>query len=98
MDATSQILLVVMLLVLGATLTIIGVQVFLILKELRRTAEKLNLMLDDAQQVTSNLAMGSDEIRKALSSPWAALAGLAGMAKSLFHRQPQHKAREGEQR
>ena len=62
MDAT-QLLLSIMIFLLGVTLTIIGIQFYFILKELRKSIEKVNVMLDDVQVVTKNLADGSQQIQ-----------------------------------
>lgn len=62
MDAT-QLLLSIMIFLLGITLTVIGIQFYFILKELKKAIEKVNITLDDVQIVTKNLADGSQEIQ-----------------------------------
>lgn len=52
----SQILLVVVITVLTILLAFIGVQIIYILRELRRTIEKVNKMLDDAGMITESIA------------------------------------------
>lgn len=68
MDLTAQILLSLMVLVLGATLTLVGVQLFLLLKELRESVKKTNLILENAESISSTLAEGSSKIRENLGS------------------------------
>lgn len=53
---TTQILLIVVVTVLTILLTIIGIQVVFILKELRKTVEKMNKMLGDAGSVTGGIS------------------------------------------
>ena len=79
---TTQILLVIMLLVLGSTLTIIGVQIFFILKEMQKSMQKVNTLLDDAAKVSASLSSVTDDLRKAVNSPWGTLVGVIGMVKS----------------
>ena len=55
MDAT-QILLIVVVTVLTILLTVIGIQVVYILMEVRKSAQKVNRMLDDAGQVTGGIS------------------------------------------
>ncbi|MBI4058160.1 hypothetical protein HY408_00165 [Candidatus Gottesmanbacteria bacterium] len=52
---TTQLLLVVVISVLTILLSIIGVQVIFILAEFRRTVEKVNNILDDAEVVSSGV-------------------------------------------
>lgn len=86
MDSTTQILLVVMLLVLGSTLTIIGVQIFFILREVREGMEKVNVMLEDSRVFTSQLRDSAQDLRRAVNSPWATIGGLAGLVKTFMSR------------
>ncbi len=55
MDVT-QILLIVVVVVMTILLVVIGIQVIFILKEIRRSLQKANKMLDDATSVTSSLS------------------------------------------
>lgn len=54
MDST-QLLLLIVIIVLTIFLVVIGVQVFFILKELRVTLDKLNKVLTDAGQITEKI-------------------------------------------
>jgi hypothetical protein len=62
-----QITLLIALIVLTINLTIIGVYVFLVLKEFRETVIKANMVLDNVHDVTD-----------AVSSPIATVAGVVG--------------------
>jgi hypothetical protein len=55
MDIT-QLLLVIVVTVLTVLLVVIGVQVVYILKEMRKSLEKVNAMLDDANTVTGGIS------------------------------------------
>jgi hypothetical protein len=56
-----QILLTATIALLTLMLTIIGVQVFQILRELKKSIEKLNGILDDAHKITSSIARQVEE-------------------------------------
>lgn len=53
---TTQILLVIVVLALTLIMTIVGVEVFLIFKELRQSMKKINKMLDDMGLITEAVA------------------------------------------
>lgn len=61
-------LLTVTTLVLGSTLTLLGVQFFLILRELEDSLKKTNLLLDDLQKFSRNVASVSGEARNLFGS------------------------------
>ena len=52
---TVQLVLLVVIVVLSLLLVILGIQVFLILKELRNTIKKTNKVLDTADSITENI-------------------------------------------
>jgi len=52
----TQVLLVIVVVALTTILSLVGVQVFLILKEIRRSVAKLNKILDDAGVVSESVA------------------------------------------
>jgi len=69
-----QLVLLLVILVLTILLVILGVQVFLILKELRNTISKTNRVLDNASNITENI-----------EAPLSALSSLAlGVKASSF--------------
>jgi len=53
---TTQILLVAVVTVLTILLSVIGVQIILILVEVRNAMQKMNKMLDDAEEVTGGIS------------------------------------------
>ncbi|OGV89505.1 hypothetical protein A2Z41_01505 [Microgenomates group bacterium RBG_19FT_COMBO_39_10] len=70
---TTQILLIAVVTVLTALLTIIGVQVFFILKEIKRTIEKFNKMLDD-------MGLISESVARPIASLSNSITGVSGIA------------------
>jgi len=52
----TQILLVIVVLALTSIMSIVGVEVFFIFKEIRRSMKKLNKMLDDMGLITESIA------------------------------------------
>ncbi|MFZ5365719.1 MAG: hypothetical protein ACOZBZ_00315 [Patescibacteria group bacterium] len=53
---TTQILLIITVLVLTTILSIVGVEVFLILKEFRQSVRKMNKILDDTGIISESIA------------------------------------------
>lgn len=52
----TQVLLVIVITTLTIILTFIGVQIIYILREVRKSIEKMNKMLDDAGMITESIA------------------------------------------
>ena len=50
-----QVALILLIVVLGVFLSILGIQVFFILKDLRRSLNKLDEVLNDAQNIAYDL-------------------------------------------
>lgn len=71
----TQILLIAVVTVLTVLLTVIGVQVFFILKEIRRSIGKFNKMLDDAGTISESVARPI----ASLSSSITGVSGIAGL-------------------
>lgn len=76
MTDTAQILLITVITVLTILLTLIGIQVVYILKEFRKTMEKINKVLDD-------FGVASESIAHSITSLTGLTAGLK-TALSLF--------------
>jgi hypothetical protein len=53
---TAQLLLIIVVVILTGLLLILGIQVFLILQEFRRTLSKANKLLDDIETLTESIA------------------------------------------
>lgn len=71
MDPT-QILLIIVVTTLTILLTVVGIQVFFILKEVRKLVEKTNKILDDAGTI-------SESVAKPISSLSSSIGGLSGI-------------------
>jgi len=82
MLSPTQILLIIVVSVLSAVLAVIGIQVFLILKEGKRSIEKMNKILDDAVTISSSVAKPIASLSSSLSN----LSGITGVLGWLFNR------------
>lgn len=80
MNQPAQILLVVVVIVLTALLTAIGVQVYLILKEAKKSIEKINKILDDTGTITESVAKPVSSLSSSLTN----FSGVAGILSLLF--------------
>ena len=69
MTDAAQILLFLVILILTTLLLVLGIQVFFILKELRKTLNKTNKVLDNTDEIT-------ESIKRPLSSLSALIMGL----------------------
>jgi hypothetical protein len=52
----AQILLFIVIIILTTLLVILGIQVFFILKELRKTIHKANRVLDNTEEITESVS------------------------------------------
>ena len=52
----SQVLLIIVITTLTIILTLIGIQIIYILREVKKSLEKINNMLEDAEMVTKSIA------------------------------------------
>ena len=68
MDSATQIVLLIMVIVLGITLVIVGVMIFFLLKDLRQSVSKVNVILDDVQSLSSRLSDSSAFLEDTLLS------------------------------
>jgi len=82
MLSPTQILLVIVVSVLTAVLAVIGIQVFLILKEGKRSVEKVNKILDNAGKVSEAITKPITSLSGSLGS----LSGLGGLFSWLINR------------
>lgn len=69
---TTQALLIVVITVLTVLLTAVGIQVFLILKEVRRSIQQLNEIIDQARQT-------AEAISRPITSLADSLTGFSGV-------------------
>jgi len=68
MDTTAQLVLVLMIIALGSTMTAVGIMVFFVLKDLRDSIRRFNLVLTNFETVSQHLAAGSAQIDELVSS------------------------------
>jgi len=86
----AQILLTIVVVVLTIILVAVGIQVFLILKELRRSVQKTNKILDDAQEVSHSVAKPISS----LSTSLMGISGVGGLVSWLMTRKSKKVAKE----
>lgn len=89
MTDMTQILLMVVITVLSILLTVVGIQVFLILKEVRESIRRLNKILGDAGEV-------SEAIAKPVASLSDTLTGFSGVTGILSWLVGRKKKKESE--
>lgn len=80
MSETAQILLVSTITTLTIILSLVGIQLIFVLRELKKSVEKANLILDDTQNLTSKVSRSSDSLSNMISGIKAGLS-LLGMFK-----------------
>ncbi|OGH10938.1 MAG: hypothetical protein A3B38_04240 [Candidatus Levybacteria bacterium RIFCSPLOWO2_01_FULL_36_13] len=66
---TAQVVLFLVIIILTVLLVVLGIQVFFILRELRKTVDRANKILEDASEITEN-------VRKPVSSLSSLAMGL----------------------
>lgn len=54
---TAEVVLIFVLVILTGLLIVLGIQVFLILRELRKTVDKANKVLDDTGSITQSVSV-----------------------------------------
>lgn len=86
---STQILLIAIVTALTILLSVIGVQVFFILREVQRSIQKMNKMLDDAGTI-------SESIAKPISSLSGSITGVSGIAGLLGWLASRKRKRENE--
>ena len=87
MLSPTQILLIVVVSVLTAILAVIGIQVVYILRESRRSIEKVNKILDDAKTVSEAVTKPIASLSNSLGS----LSGLTGFFSWLINRRKKNR-------
>lgn len=66
---TAQVVLFLVIIILTVLLVVLGIQVFFILRELRKTVDRANKILEDASEIT-------ESVRKPVSSLSSLAMGL----------------------
>lgn len=93
MLSVTQILLIFVVSVLTVILAIIGIQVFLILKESRHSIEKVNKMLDDAGKISESIAKPIASLSGSLSG----LSGITGILNWIFKKKKEKSENEDDE-
>jgi len=98
MDTTTQVVLIIMVLVLGSTLSLVGVMLFLVLKDFRETLARFNEVLVDVKEIsgrfsitavqieslTENIVSSFSQFQHTMSSPLSSMIGVYGFIQGLF--------------
>lgn len=61
---TTQILLLFLIIIIGGTLVLVGVQMYLILRELRKAVTRVNGVLDEFHQTSVNVTSTTQHIKE----------------------------------
>jgi len=88
----AQLLLIIVVTTLTILLTVVGIQVFFILKEVRRSVEKMNKILDDAGTISESVAKPISS----LSSSIGSLSGIVGLLGWLITRTKKEREKKDE--
>jgi len=91
MIESTQLLLLVVVVTMTILLAVVGIEVFLILKEFKKSVEKINKILDDTGTI-------SESVAKPLSLVSSSLGGFSGIASllGLIFTKRKKKKEEGE--
>jgi len=89
----TQLLLIAVVTVLTALLTIIGVQVFFILREIRESIKKFNKIIEDAGTISESIARPISSLSNSISG----VSGVAGLLSWLSQRKKKSKKAEKEE-
>ena len=81
MNDTAQIVIVGVITVLTLVLAVVGIQIILILQEIRKSMGKMNHIVDDVQGVTSKIASSTSSISGMVVGLRTALALLGSLKK-----------------
>lgn len=89
MNQAAQILLVTVVMILTALLTAIGIQVYRILKETKKSVEKINKVLDDTGIITESVAKPVSSFSSSLTN----FSGVAGILSLLLKKKKKLEAK-----
>jgi len=90
MTESAQLLLIVVVITLTILLTVVGVEVFLILKEFKKSVEKINKILDDAGTISGSVAKPVSSVSSSLGS----LSGIVSLLGLIFSKRKKKKEEE----
>ena len=87
-----QLILLLVIIVLTVLLVILGIQVFYILRDLRKTLQKTNKILDNAEDITEGIQGPVTAISSfMLGTKAVSLMSIVGFVKSLLGRESEKK-------
>ncbi len=92
MTESAQILLIIVVAILTILLSIVGIEVFLILKEFKKSVEKINKILDNGGIISESIAKPISSI----SSSFGGFSGMASLLGLIFTRRKKKKEEEEE--
>lgn len=94
-----QLVLLIVIVVLTLLLVILGIQVFFVLSEVRKTISKTNDILEKADSITESVKTPLATISSiALSFKAASILNLAKFARNLLNRDKEEKKETGEKK
>lgn len=92
---STQLLLIIVVVVLTILLSVIGVQVFFILREVQRSIQKVNKMLDDAGTISESITKPIASLSNSITGV-SGIAGLLGWLASRKKKKKEKEEKEGE--
>jgi hypothetical protein len=81
----TQLVIIVISCALAALLIVLGIQVYYILKEVRRSIQKVNKMLDDTGKVTGSVSDGLVNMSGFVNGLKAGISAIASLKKGEPH-------------
>ena len=63
---TTQILLLILIVILGGTLVLIGIQLYFILRELRKGIQNVNSLLEELHDAAGNLTSSTQHVKDSM--------------------------------
>ncbi|NTV31230.1 hypothetical protein HGA91_04630 [candidate division WWE3 bacterium] len=67
METATQVVLIIMILLLGSTLSAVGIMFFFVLKDMRISVQKVNTILDDVKLASDNITSSSELVKETVS-------------------------------
>lgn len=92
---STQVLLIIVVVILTILLSVVGVQVFFILREVQRSIQKVNKMLDDAGTISESISKPIASLSNSITGA-SGIAGLLGWLASRKKRKKEKEKQEGE--
>lgn len=90
----TQILLISVIVVLSILLLVVGIQVLFILREVQKSIQKVNKMLDDAGEISESIAKPIASLSNSITGV-SGVAGLLGWLVSKKKKKEKEEKKEG---